>query len=68
MINWCEFKLIEYLKTSPNNKTIIRGVLNRKWSDLDNICYGLYELNNAQKELISAVGRTVNRIDLLSGV
>lgn len=52
----------------PSNKSIYRGTLAAKWDELDNICYALYELNKEQIALIKTIGRTINRIDLLSGV
>lgn len=57
-----------FFNCSPSNKSIFRGTLTAKWDELDNICYELYELSKEQVALIKTIGRTVNRIDLLSGV
>jgi len=58
----------DFSSGSPNMKSLIRGTLTAKWDELDNICYDTYELNESQMALIKAAGRTVNRVDLLSGV
>jgi hypothetical protein len=57
-----------FVNSSPNNKSVIRGILLTKWVELDKICYSLYELEKSQIKLINDEGRTIDRIDLLSGV
>ena len=42
--------------------------LNRKWRELDDICYELYEVSDVERKQISDLGRTIDRIELLDGV
>ena len=49
-------------------KEIISQSLERSWEELDEICYEIYEVTDEEKRLIQAVGRTVNRVELLNGV
>ena len=65
-----EIKVLQdnLINCTPNNKDIIRSALLVKWNEIDNICYNLYELNDSQRQLVHAEGRTMNRVDLLGGV
>lgn len=57
-----------YLTAPPVQKEIISQSLERSWEELDEICYEIYEVTDEEKRLIQAVGRTVNRVELLNGV
>ena len=56
-----------YLASSPNQKEIFKRALNEKWADLDEVCFSMYEVTDAEKAQIQAIGRTISRIDLLNG-
>lgn len=56
-----------YLSATQNQKEIFKRALKEKWTDLDNVCFNLYEVTDAEKEQIQAIGRTISRIDLLNG-
>ena len=56
-----------YLSATQNQKEIFKRALEEKWTDLDNACFNLYEVTDAEKEQIQAIGRTISRIDLLNG-
>lgn len=56
-----------YLASSPNQKEIFKRALNEKWADLDEVCFSMYEVTDAEKSQIQAIGRTISRIDLLNG-
>lgn len=56
-----------YLASSPNQKEIFKRALNEKWTDLDEVCFSMYEVTDAEKSQIQAIGRTISRIDLLNG-
>ncbi|MEG0529222.1 MAG: hypothetical protein RR578_02675, partial [Bacilli bacterium] len=56
-----------YLKSTPANKEVVKGVLLEKWGELDAICYTLYGLEKDQITLVANEGRTVSRIELLNG-
>jgi len=53
--------------STPTGKDIARSALEKKWEELDKICYELYELDNAQTQLIINEGRTMCRVDLMGG-
>lgn len=57
-----------YLTAPPVQKEIISQSLDRRWNELDKMCYKIYEVTDEEKRLIQAVGRTVNRVELLNGV
>lgn len=56
-----------YLRSTPGRKEILAGRLKILWAELDNICYSLYEVADAEKRRIESIGRTISRIDLLDG-
>ena len=56
-----------YLASSPNQKEIFKRALNEKWADLDEVCFSMYEVTDAEKSQIQDIGRTISRIDLLNG-
>lgn len=58
----------QYLSANSNIKDVIAGQLRQLWSELDEICYGLYKVTAQEKQQIINIGRTVSRIDLLNGV
>lgn len=58
----------QYLSATSNTKEIIAGQLEQLWSELDNICFGLYKVTDHERQQIINIGRTVSRIDLLNGV
>ncbi|MCL2865711.1 MAG: BREX-1 system adenine-specific DNA-methyltransferase PglX [Lachnospiraceae bacterium] len=57
-----------FASSTPTSRDIVRSALEKKWSELDNICFILYELDEAQTQLIHNEGRTVCRVSLLGGV
>ena len=57
-----------YFSSTSNTKKVIAGQLNKKWLDLDEICFNLYGVTKSEKDQIKNVGRTISRIDLLDGV
>ena len=56
-----------YITATPGGKEVITHTLSAKWTKLDDICYSLYEVTQEEEQQIKNVGRTMNRIDLLSG-
>ena len=58
----------QYIHSSSAVKEMLVHSLNRKWRELDDICYELYEVSDAEQKQISDLGRTIDRIELLDGV
>lgn len=56
-----------YLVATQNQKEVFTRALKEKWSDLDEVCFNLYEVTDVEKAQIQAIGRTISRIDLLNG-
>ena len=56
-----------YLVATQNQKEVFTHALKEKWSDLDEVCFNLYEVTDVEKAQIQAIGRTISRIDLLNG-
>jgi len=57
-----------FTASTPTGRDIARSALEKKWSELDQVCIELYELDEAQTQLIINEGRTICRIDLMGGV
>ena len=58
----------QYIHSSSAVKEMLVHSLNRKWRELDDICYELYEVSDVERKQISDLGRTIDRIELLDGV
>lgn len=58
----------QWVNCIPAQKEFLSDSLMGKWNELDYLCECLYELNRSECELINKFGRTVSRVDLLSGV
>lgn len=58
----------QYIHSSSAVKEMLVHSLNRKWCELDDICYELYEVSDVERKQISDLGRTIDRIELLDGV
>ena len=58
----------QYIHAPSSVKEMLTHSLNRKWIELDDICYSLYEVNDTERKLIDSLGRTIDRIELLNGV
>lgn len=58
----------QYISASSAVKEMLAHSLNRKWNDLDNLCYDLYEVSDVERKQIADLGRTIDRIQLLNGV
>lgn len=58
----------QYIHSSSAVKEMLVHSLNRKWRELDDICYELYEVSDVERKQISDLGRTIDRIGLLDGV
>lgn len=52
----------------PSVKEVLKQTLVAKWQELDNICFDLYEVTAEEKSQILAIGRTVDRVELLGGI
>jgi hypothetical protein len=57
-----------YVASTPTGRDIARSALEKKWNELDQLCFEIYELNEAQTQLVINEGRTVCRIDLMGGM
>ena len=58
----------QYIHAPSAVKEMLSHSLNIKWTELDDICYGLYEVNDIERVQIANLGRTIDRIELLNGV
>lgn len=58
----------QYIHSSSTVREMLVHSLNSKWCELDDICYGLYEVSDVEQKQISDLGRTIDRIELLDGV
>lgn len=56
-----------YIDSTPTSKDVFARALEDKWNVLDDICFELYETTEEEKSQILAIGRTVNRIELIGG-
>lgn len=56
-----------FVASTPTSRDIARSALEKKWGELDSICFELYGLNEAQIQLVRNEGRTVCRVSLLGG-
>ncbi|MCM1003060.1 MAG: BREX-1 system adenine-specific DNA-methyltransferase PglX [Candidatus Gastranaerophilales bacterium] len=56
----------KYIQSTPDEKFIYKQILNKKWKNLDEVCFELYELSDREKALIMNEGRTTDRVDLLN--
>lgn len=57
-----------YFSATSNARNVIARQLRKKWLDLDEICFELYDVTPSEKNQINNVGRTISRIALLDGV
>lgn len=58
----------QYTRSSRAVREMLSHTLKAKWNELDEICYGLYEVSETEREQIADIGRTTDRIELLDGV
>lgn len=58
----------QYINAHFAVKEMLAHSLNRKWNELDNMCYALYEVSDTERKQIADLGRTMDRIQLLNGV
>lgn len=58
----------QYTHSSHAVREMLSHSLSAKWKELDEICYDLYEVSEAEQKQISDIGRTIDRIELLNGV
>ena len=58
----------QYTRSSRAVREMLSHTLRAKWNMLDEICYGLYEVSETEREQIADIGRTTDRIELLDGV
>jgi len=56
-----------WIHSTPTRRDVLDGVIEARWAEIDLICEILYSLTQEEKELVNGIGRTVSRIDLLSG-
>lgn len=57
----------KYLTSTPIRREFIIDSLAKYWKDLDIICEDLYGLNDDERKIIRAEGRTISRIALMDG-
>jgi type I restriction-modification system DNA methylase subunit len=55
-----------YKTSSPTQQRSIARLLTTQWSLLDELCYQLYGLTDAEKEFFNGRGRNVDRIQILN--
>lgn len=53
-------------RSNPGNRNTLVPVLRQLWSQLDNLAYNLYDLNQEQITFFNAKGRNVDRITFLN--
>lgn len=58
----------QYIQSPSAVKEMLAHSLKRKWNELDDICYDLYEVSEVERKQIDDLGRSTDRIELLSGV
>ena len=58
----------QYTCASRPVKEMLSHTLRVKWNELDELCYGLYEVDEMERRQIADIGRTIDRIELLNGV
>lgn len=52
----------------PVDREILNRMIREKWKALDDAVYELYEVTEEEKKQLNAVGRTIDRVELLYGV
>lgn len=57
-----------YFSATANEKRIVARQLEKKWSDLDEVCFDLYGVTKSEIDQIKNVGRTISRVALLDGI
>lgn len=55
-----------YRTSSPTQQRSISRLLSTQWNSLDELCYQLYGLTNAEKVFFNGRGRNVDRIQILN--
>ena len=55
-----------YKTSSPTQQRSIARLLSSQWNSLDELCYQLYDLTDAEKAFFNSRGRNVDRIQILN--
>ena len=55
-----------YKNAIPKQKNMLKTILNRLWSQLDELIFDLYELNQEDREFFLSKGRNIDRIEVLN--
>lgn len=58
---------MHYDSSNVQRKVYIERVLEKKWFDVDELCYNFYEIDKRDLDEILKVGRTINRVTGESG-
>jgi len=54
-----------YKNAIPKQKNILKTILNRLWSQLDEFVFDLYELNHENRAFFLSKGRNIDRVEVL---
>lgn len=55
-----------YKNAIPKQKNMLKTILNRLWSQLDELVFDLYELNQEDREFFLSKGRNIDRVEVLN--
>lgn len=58
---------MQYDNANVQQKVYIKRIIDKKWSDVDEICFHLYEVEKKDADEILKVGRTIDRVTGESG-